>query len=186
MKRSHKPGKEAPAGSQGVIMSLTQQILSDLARWKGTASASPQTVTWHSGSGIVLEVDFTIIDSLGCAFRELRVSAPALRDEPLTKLKAWADRLSHQVTYLLEHLAPLETDQAAQAVLVRSSPPTRQPAETTYYEVLVQAPGTLTLRRYARTQGSDTRTAREIQVTHEVLVRLVDDLVQAIPAHVAV
>jgi hypothetical protein len=101
---------------------------------------------------------------------------------PFDRLETWAESLCKKVTYLLEHIGPLEADREAQSVLVRSAPPTKEPDRSSYYEMLVQAPGQLALRRYVRSAGSAGRVACDIQVTHEVLIKLVGDIVAAIPA----
>jgi hypothetical protein len=163
-------------------MFLHEQIRQSLSNLKGMAFGAPKTVAWSAGVGPVVEVDFTAVDSLGCAFRELRVTADEFRDGPFDQLKAWAENLCSKVTYLLEHIGPLEADAEDQTVLVRSTPPTRQPDQTMFYEMLVKAPGVLTLRRYARPADNSERTACDIQITREVLVKLVDDIIEAIPS----
>ena len=108
-------------------------------------------------------------------------------DHRKSAVQDWANGLCQKVTYLLEHIGLLESDVEAQTVMIRSTPPSRQPGtnepgQTTFYEMLVQAPGTLSLRRYTRAAHAADRTACDIQITHEVLVRLVDDIVAAIPS----
>jgi hypothetical protein len=179
---NHFTGKDARWGFMGEIMQLHEQIKQSLAGMKGANFDAPKTVGWAVGTGPVVEADFAVVDSLGCAFRELRVTADEFAAGPFDRLKTWADNLCHKVTYLLEHIGPLEADAEAQTVLVRSTPPNRQPDQTTFYEMLVKAPGVLTLRRYARPAGGGERIACDIQVTHEVLVKLVQDIVAAIPS----
>lgn len=162
-------------------MLLNQQITQSLAGLKGTNSNAPRTVGWSAGTGPAVEVDFTVVDSLGCAFRELRIMADELNGAPFDRLKSWADNLCRSITYLLENIGPLELDAEAQSVLVRSTPPWRQPGQTSFYELLLKAPGVLTLRRYTRQAHDPDRQPCDIRVTHEVLVKLVDDLVAALP-----
>jgi hypothetical protein len=159
-------------------MHLHDQITASLEGLKGFSSGIPKTVGWAaSGGGPTVEVDFTAVDLLGCALRELRIAAHELKDAPVERLKAWADELCRKVTYLLEHIGPLEVDAEAQTVLIRSTPPSQKPAQTAFYEILVKAPGTLSLRRYIRAAGEPDRQPCDIRVTHEVLVKLVGDLV---------
>jgi hypothetical protein len=162
-------------------MTLHEQINQSLAGLKGMSSDVPNTVGWSADGGPAVEVDFTAVDSLGCAFRELRISADELKNVPFDILKAWAARLCDKVTYLLEHIGPLEMDADAQTVLARSTPPSKEPDQTAFYEILVKAPGTLSLRRYTRPAQSPDRRAIDVRITHEVLVKLVHDLVAAIP-----
>ena len=163
-------------------MLLQEQITQSLAGLKGLSSDVPKTVGWAAGGGRTVEIDFTAVDSLGCAFRELRLSADELKNVPFETLKTWADNLCQKVTYLLEQIRPLELDAEVETVLIRSTPPTQQPDQTTFYEILVKAPGMLNLRRYTRTAQHPDRQPCDVQVTHEVLVKLVNHLLAAIPA----
>jgi hypothetical protein len=162
-------------------MLLHEQISRSLADLKGLSSLNPKTVGWSVDQGPAVEIDFTGIDSLSCAFRELRVSADALKAAPLDLLKGWADRLCERVTYLLEQIGPLELDGAAQAILVRSIPPAKDASRTSFYEMLVKAPGVVSLRRYVCETASPDRQPVDINVTREVLLKLVRDIVEAIP-----
>lgn len=163
-------------------MLLNEQIIQSLAGLKGLASDVPKTVGWAAGRGPTVEIDFLAVDSLSCAFRELRLSADELKTVPFETLKVWADNLCQKVTYLLEHIGPLELDTAAETVLIRSTPPTRQSDQTAFYEILVKAPGALSLRRYTRGAHDAERQSSDIRITHEVLVKLASDLVAAIPS----
>jgi hypothetical protein len=162
-------------------MLLHEQITRSLAELKGLAAEVPQTVGWQAESGPAVEADFTVVDSLGCAFRELRVSASQLQNAPVERLSAWAATLCSRVTYLLEHIGPLEVDGEAQTVLIRSTPPAKLPGQTTFYEMLIRTPGVLSLRRYTRPAGEPDRLACDMQVTHEVLLKLMQDIVSALP-----
>jgi len=180
-------GKDARLGNTGAIMLLHEQITHSLAGLRGLDSDVPTTMEWLVEGGPAVAVDFTVVDSLGCGFCELRLSADELRNAPFAALQSWADSLCKKVTYLLEHIGPLESDTEAQTVLVRSTPPSKQAGsnqqgQTSFYEMLIQAPGTLSLRRYTRAADAADRTACDIQITHEVLVRLVQDIVAAIPS----
>ena len=190
-------GQDARSGDTGAMMRLHEQIAHSLSELKGLCSDVPTTVDWSTDGGPAIAADFTVVDSLSCGFRELRVSADELKSAPFDALRTWADTLCKKVTYLLEHIGPLERDAAAQTVLIRSTPPsklpgtnqpatnqpaTNQPGQTTFYEMLVQAPGTLSLRRYTRAAHNSDRNSCDIQITHEVLVKLVQDIVAAIPS----
>lgn len=178
----HQTEKDVRSGNIGAIMLLHEQITHSLGGLKGLDSDVPTTVDWSIEGGAAVAVDFTVVDSLSCAFRELRISSGELKNAPFDALQAWADVLCKKVTYLLEHIGPLESDTAAQTVLIRSTPPMKQPDQTAFYEMLVQAPGTLSLRRYTRGAHDADRVACDIQITHEVLARLVQDIVTAVPS----
>ena len=86
------------------------------------------------------------------------------------------------MTYLLEHVGTLEHDAAAETVLIRSAPPARQAEKTTFYEIVLHAPDTLTLRRYRRVTRDADREQIDLQMTHEVLEKLSTDLVATLPS----
>lgn len=163
-------------------MPLSQQITQSLSELKGLAADVPKTVGWSANRGTTVEIDFTAVDSLGCAFRELRLSAEVHKSLPFETLKAWADELCKRMTYLLEQIVPLERDTEGETILIRSVLATCQPDQTAFYEMLVKAPGTLNLRRYTRAANDSGRQPCDIEVTHQTLVKLVGDVVAAIPA----
>lgn len=160
---------------------LAEQITGSLSQLRGFASESSKTVAWSAEGGPTVEVDFTAVESLGCAFRELRVNATELRDKPFEDLKTRAEQICRRVTYLLEPIGLLELDPESQVVLVRSTPPAKNGAETAYYELRISAPSNLTLRRYTRSGHDGAPQFCDIQVTREALLKLVDDLCAAVP-----
>lgn len=98
-------------------------------------------------------------------------------------LKKWAENLSQRINYLLENIGPLEYDPTAGQVLIRSTPPDQLPDGTQYYEIVLssQSGGNFSLRRYKSVKGQPGRDAVEITITHEVLLKLADDLVDTVP-----
>ena len=97
-------------------------------------------------------------------------------------LETWARNLSKRITYLLEQIGPLELDPAAGEVLIRSTPPDQLPDGAQYYEIILsQKGGTFLLNRFRSVKGTPGRSPVDIQVTHEVLHKLVDDLEDTIP-----
>lgn len=162
-------------------MSLRDDLNHELQRLRGQG---PQVVTLSASGGITLTIDFTAIDSLGCTFRELALDVPALQNSAFDALKKWAEQLSQRITYLLEHLAPLEFDPTAGEVMIRSVPPDTLPDGTQYYEVLLQSHsgGRFSLKRYRSEKGTPGRVQVEMHTTIEVLLKLADDLVDTIPS----
>lgn len=154
-------------------MSLGHQLTDALRESPGDAP-----FVFNGPDGVRAELDLVAVEQLGCAFRELRLALPALSADPCEKLHAWAAELSRRVTYLLEKVGPLELDPAEQELLVRSTPPDRQPDRIQYYEIRLH-PGALHLRRYRATPHQPGREPIDVQLTFEVLQKLVDDLVTA-------
>lgn len=163
-------------------MSFRNDLSLALASLRGHSSATPAPVTLHNPAGLSLRIDFTIVDSLSCAFRELVLDVPALQSAAFSTFQTWARNLSQRITYLLEQIGPLEIDPHAGQVLIRSTPPDQLPDGAQFYEIMLsQQGGSLALRRYRSIKGTPGRTPVDIQVTHEVLYKLVDDLEDTSP-----
>lgn len=158
-------------------MSLTDQLLQILSGMVGFSSPQPQTVSVIEPADVVLELDVSSVDRLSCSFRELRLSVQAFRQTDAAALKKWADDICRHVTYLMEQLGALEIDPSTGTAQVRSMPPDRQADQTRYYEIFLKTPDQLVLRRYRMVTGAG-REQIDLQATHELLQRLIPDLVQ--------
>ncbi|MDB5390242.1 MAG: hypothetical protein JWM11_5888 [Planctomycetaceae bacterium] len=158
-------------------MTLTDQLLQILSGMAGFSAPLPQTVSVTEPADVTLELDVSSVDRLSCSFRELRLSVEAFRRTEAASLKKWADDICRRVTYLMEQLGALELDPTTGTVQVRSMPPDRQNDQTRYYEIFLKTPGQLTLRRYRAVSGAG-REQIDLQTTHELLQRLIPDLVQ--------
>ncbi|MGQ0635501.1 MAG: hypothetical protein ACT4QC_12875 [Planctomycetaceae bacterium] len=161
-------------------MLLHDQISQSLAELQGPRASEPRTAAW-AAEAATISADFTAVDTLSCAIRELRISAPALQHASLDACRAWADAVCARVTYLLERLGPYEIDAPAQTLLLRSTPPGQEPSRLAFYEMQIKAPAAATLRRFAHPVGSGRRQQIDMLLTHDVLQRLVRDIVEAIP-----
>ena len=162
-------------------MSLRNEIASELKRLIGTTS--PTSVTATDVSGLEMRVDFTAVDSMSCSFLQIELFVPHLQQAAFDVLKQWADSLSKKISYLLENIGPLEYDPDAGQVLIRSTSPSQLPDGTQYYEIVLssKAGGNFSLCRYRSTKGQPGRDAVDVTVTHEVLLKLADDLVDTLP-----
>ena len=165
-------------------MDLTTQLNRELTQLAGFQSQTPRTATLSGPGSVDVAIEFVAVDSMSCAFREMRLCVPALAAAGFDALQAWAEALSKRVTYLLENIGPLELDPAAGQVLIRSTTPDQQSNASSFYEVLLssQGSGQFTLRRYRSQKGVAGRDQVDVQVTHEVLRKLVNDVVDTIPA----
>ena len=146
-------------------------------------ATAPVTVSVVEPTVCELTIDFTAIDSMSCAMSEMRLNVPSLAGSGTQELQAWSAALCQRVTYLLESIGTLEIDPTSNQVLIRSTPPQQQTTVTKFYEIILasQTGGLFTLRRYEASPGSAGRTPVDISITHEVLYRLVDDLMDTIP-----
>lgn len=163
-------------------MLLLDKISESLTQLKGLESAEPKRVAWLDDENVDLEIDFVAVDSLSSAMQELRFTARSLREASLDVLQGWSINLCQRITYLLEHVGPLEIDPLSMSILIRSTPPDRNGGTVAFYEILIERSGCLTLRRFSRTRGEADRQPLDIRLTHEVLRKLAQDLVDSVPA----
>jgi len=164
-------------------MSFRTDLTRELTRLRGLSVVTPVTVTMQDG-GVSLSVGFLAVDSLACSFEQIGLQAPHLAGCGFDVLKKWAEQLSRRITYLLEQIGPLEYDEPAGQVLIRSTPPSQLSNGTQYYEILLQSHqgGRFTLQRYESTKGQPGRRQAPLTTTHEVLLKLADDLSDTVPA----
>ena len=164
-------------------MTIRSDFEAELARLAAAATSGPATVEVRDAAGTAVRAELTAVESLGCAVSHVLVSAPKLASASAQTLKEWSDRLADRLTYLLESLSPLETDEENGRVLMRSTAPRSLPAGREYYECMLAAEsaGTVSFRRYRAESGVPGRDAVDMTLTGEVLGRLVGDLVETMP-----
>lgn len=160
-------------------MTLKTQIhteLNRLASLSGSASG-PQSFCLDTGDGR-LQSELTAIDALACAFNRFAYKTDKIASATIDELKDIANGLSSQLSYLLESISPVEVDDEACVVQMRSNPPAKDDDGTRYYELVV-ARGEISLLRYCKTPGQPRQTVAA-NVTREVFERLGDDFVDAV------
>ncbi|HVT29039.1 MAG TPA: hypothetical protein VHE81_13575 [Lacipirellulaceae bacterium] len=151
-------------------MTLQNRFEQELAK---LGSGGPATVAVNAGPR-QLTCDIVERNPLAVSFNQLRLSTTELAAADATELERLGKALSTRLTYLMEPIAPVEIDEAACAVQLRSNPPQRDDDGRSYYELLVRRGGEITLTRY-RKEGGNARRQIEVNLTHEVLLRLVGD-----------
>ncbi len=165
-------------------MSLHSDLQQELQRLQGFSGPQTTSASVSGPGGLTLLVDFFAVDSIGCSIDQIVLDVPALNNAAFDVLRTWAQALSQRITYLMEQIGPLEYDEVAGEVLMRSVSPAQLPDGAQYYEILLQSRsgGRFVLRRYASIKGQPGRTAVPIETTRQVLLRLADDLVDTLPA----
>lgn len=165
-------------------MSLLTKLGSELTKQIGYSSSNPHTVLLSAPQNVKIEIDLTAVDTMSCSCREIRLSVPSLVDADFDKLRNWGKNLCRRLTYLLENIGPLELDESAGQVLIRSTPPDKQGGTIQFYEIVLEShsDGNFTLRRFRTDKGQPGRQRVDVVTTHEVLKKLVADLVDSIPA----
>jgi hypothetical protein len=164
-------------------MALRDDLENQLRGLYAARAPMPSSIQANDPSGITVRLDLTQLDSMSCAFSELAIFVPKLQNAAFAVLVDWATRLSQRITYLLEQIGPLEFDPLQGQVLIRSTPPQQLATGTKYYEIMLSSSGngTFVLRRYQSVAGQPGRMPTEIQLTIEVLLKLVDDLLATVP-----
>jgi hypothetical protein len=151
-------------------MSLSSQLLAELRARAGqgantiSIAAGPRTVVCH-----VLQCD-----ALAVTVDELRLDTPELAAVSVQQLQSASRDLAARVNYLLEPIAPIETDAAGCHVQMRSNPPQKDDDGLRYYELLLARGGSASLSRYEKQPGQP-RTRVAAALTHEVVSRLIGD-----------
>jgi hypothetical protein len=164
-------------------MSIHDELSAKLKKQVGFSASDPATTSLSGPEGIEIAIDFTVVDSMSCSFREMRLRVPSLVDADFDVLEEWAKNLCSRVTYLLESVGPLELDAENSQVLIRSTPPDQQSGGSRFYEIMLRshADGNFSLQRYKSENGRPGRERVDIQTTHEVLDKLLRDLLESIP-----
>ena len=153
-------------------MSLSQQLEQKL----NAASAAPVSLGVREGDDHLV-CELSALGSLGVSVKVLELRTNKLAGKNASELRKVADELAGRVSYLLEAIAPIEIDEEACSVQLRSVPPYRAENLTSYYEILVTA-GAIALKRFNKSRR-ETRRAEPFDITRQVLYRLVDDFAAA-------
>ncbi len=155
-------------------MSLSRKTAAGVAELVG--APAPATVHAEDGSHR-LELPILLATPMGIECDGLTFAATGRDGLPLDDLKAWGQRLSARLTYLMEPLALIEADALGGEVVLKSGAPSSKNGRRTYYEVRIDRSGILKLARLAFDESARSRQAVPCQFTSELLERLIDDLV---------
>ncbi len=158
------------------MMSIKAQLHTELNRLASLSAVGPHSMRLTRTDG-TLDATLTQIDPLACAFESCSYKTGKLANATIDELKDIANALSTRLSYLLESISPIEVDDEACVVQMRSSPPQKDDDGTRYYELTV-ARGELNLCRYSRPSGQ-LRKIVSANVTREVFERLAEDFVAA-------
>jgi hypothetical protein len=121
-----------------------------------------------------LTCDVVERNSLAVSFNHVRLRTKELAGADAGRLERLGKQLSERLTYLMEPISPIEIDQAACVVQLRSNPPQRDDDGRSYYELVVRSGGEIALVRYRKENG-DARRQIPATLTREALSRLVGD-----------
>ncbi|WP_166819976.1 hypothetical protein [Thalassoroseus pseudoceratinae] len=149
-----------------------------------TTGPGPQSFSLqHAGPDADLTVSLSAIDTLSCSVCSIRADVPSVANLGTSQLKNWADALSQRVTYLLEDIGPVEFDPNSGQALLRSTKPSDDGSTKRYYELVLSTSsnGSFEFARYETIAGQPGRHPVDMQLTREVVDRLLNDFVDTIP-----
>lgn len=155
-------------------MTLAKRIAEQLRQQSTGTLASPRIEANDTGCRVVLSAQR--VDSLACSLEDLSVELLPPVAIPQDRLAGLGENLKNRITYLLEPLRVVESDIDGQVVQLRSAKPTVDGPNRCYFEFLVR-PLSVELRRYHSSDGQ-SRRAIEMDLTHEVIGRLAQDVVE--------
>jgi len=155
-------------------MSLSDQLLKRLEQ-PGLDGANVEAA--DEGDRLRVRIDQSGPLALSCW--ELRLTTQRLAGASIAKVRQVAEAVTERVTYLLEPIQPIEADQEACVVQLRSVKPDDRGGVQSYYEALVKTGGSISLQRYERQPGA-LRTSVAMTLTKEIIGRLADDFLAAV------
>ena len=156
-------------------MSLSSKLLGEL---RANAGQTNRSLSASEGQRVA-RCDALQCEALAVTIEELEVQTPELGGATAFQLQAASCNLASRINYLLEPIAPIETDAAGCSVQMRSNPPQKDDNAYRYYELLIRRGGSVALCRYEKQPGQ-TRTRVPAALTHEVVGRLIEDFSQTI------
>ena len=160
-------------------MTLAETLLPKLSEWTPTG---PGRHSWSQSlgdCGWVVHLTADRVDSLGCLNWEISLVRAGAEPIANAALKVHAENITNRATGLLEPLYFVELDETRCEALLRSETPTIRGAARAYYEVILTAGQKITFRRFVNNPAkSPKREQMAFALTHEVIAKLVDDLVR--------
>lgn len=137
------------------------------------------TVVSANEDGDKLRVRVDQAGALALSLFEVRLNTDKLTGAPMAHVKQVAEELTGKITYLLEPIQPIETDDEACVVQLRSTRPEQREGALTYYELLVKTGGSISLNRYEKSSGALRREVA-MSLTKEVVRRLAEDFLASV------
>ena len=151
-------------------MILSAKLLSDLQSLVGQTG---QSISISEGQRTV-RCEAAQCEPLAVTITDLALETPELAGATIAQLQTASRDLAARVNYLLEPIAPIETDAQGCTVQMRSNQPQKDDNGYRYYELVLRRGGSAALCRYEKQPGQP-RVRVPAVLTHEVVGRLIDD-----------
>jgi hypothetical protein len=158
-------------------MTLADTLPQKLAEWRpaGTGRHSLSQALGDSGWTAHLAADR--VDTVGCLMWELTLTRASAERKELPTLAAWAEAVAAGAKGLLEPLKVVEVDVQRQEALLRSDSATQRGGSLMYYELILHDRDRALVRRFrAPAEQTGRREQVAFALTHEVLVKLIEDI----------
>ena len=162
-------------------MTLSQKIADAVETHAQQVSPGVPGTVYASTDAHWIALGDAVGGPVGVAFGDLAFAA--VDPDPLLTgpdLRAWGDRLTARLTYLMEPLVVLEVDGIAGSAELRSQVPTARGDVRSFYEVRLGHDQSLRLQRISFDAATRRRQPTPCQLTGEMLTRLADDLVTSL------
>jgi hypothetical protein len=157
---------------------LGKKLCEELGKIKADGAGKGVEVEVHE-SGTHAKAVAKEIGSLAVladAIEVWRTSPPSGVKNVESLLEAQARDVEGRVDYLLERFKTVEFDRGAKVIQMRSSEPQPDKGQLFYYELMLTGGWKASLRRCRSEEGVPGREGVAVNLTLEVLERLIDDL----------
>ncbi len=158
---------------------IVQHLLEQTSEQMAAGSRKDRYSVEAAAGSIQAHLELEDADRLGCLARSVLVERTAVRGAtgtPPAALRLRAEQVTKHLGYLLEDLNIVEIDCGEGVCQIRSSPPAKGEKGICYYELMLEEKGRADLVRYEKCAGETHLIIRSMNLSLEVLQRLVDDL----------
>jgi hypothetical protein len=162
-------------------MNLSRKIAAAVDE-RAAAGEGPGVVEASNSQGAIrIALELATPAGITCSAITYQVGDPG-QVLAIEALRAWGQRLSDRLTYLMEPVEILEADRVSAELLIRSREPSQRDGKRSYYEIRLGRGAALVMTRQAFDDATRKRAPIACQLTREALERLVDDLEATAPA----
>ncbi len=162
--------------------SFIQQLLEFLVNEKPDAKENKQFKFDAVIDQIKVQINLSDFDKFSFVIDRIEICGLDGHRQTITadKLKQRGELIVSKLTYLLEAIQPVELDAHNLKLLLRSRSPENNQTTISYFEMLMEATGRVSLQRYRYDKGEETRTPVPFHLTKDVLIKLINDIVDVI------
>ncbi len=155
-------------------MTLAESLEPRLSTWKPATRETWEGAFDEAGWAVTLTADHN--DVVGTRAWDLTLARTSDAPAGLTT-KAWAETIAARASGLMERIKLVEVDTTRDEAILRSDTPTEKGDRVSYYEIHLHSTDKAAVRRYTADRKAGTKREQvSFAVTHEALMKLVDDI----------